>query len=173
MAETKQRLKVYLETSFISYLVARPSSDSERAMRQAYTLRWWETIASQCELFVSDFVYDEAQDGDDEAQDGDADAAARRIAEIVKIPFLAFDRSEVDALTRELRNRHQVFEKEVTDAAHIAVCAVTGIDILLTWNCHHMANIVELPKTVRIVTQCGYECPMIITPKDYLEKINV
>ena len=29
------------------------------------------------------------------------------------------------------------------------------------------------PKTVRIVTQCGYECPMIITPKDYLEKINV
>ena len=45
--------------------------------------------------------------------------------------------------------------------------------VLLTWNCHHMANIVELPKTVRIVTQCGYECPMIITPKDYLEKINV
>ena len=25
----------------------------------------------------------------------------------------------------------------------------------------------------RIVTQAGYECPMIITPKDYLEKINV
>ena len=135
-------------------------------MRQAYTLRWWETIASRCELFVSDFVYDEAQDGD-------ADAAARRIAEIVKIPFLSFDRTEVEALTRKLCARHQVFEKEVTDAAHIAVCAVTGIDILLTWNCHHMANIVELPKTVRIVTQCGYECPMIITPKDYLEKINV
>lgn len=166
MEETKHKPKVYLETSFISYLVAKPSSDSERAMRQAYTLRWWETIASRCELFVSDFVYDEAQDGD-------ADAAARRIAEIVKIPFLSFDRTEVEALTRKLCARHQVFEKEVTDAAHIAVCAVTGIDILLTWNCHHMANIVELPKTVRIVTQCGYECPMIITPKDYLEKINV
>lgn len=36
-----------------------------------------------------------------------------------------------------------------------------------------MANIVELPKTVRVVTQAGYECPMIITPKDYLEKRNL
>lgn len=162
----QKKTKVYLETSFISYLVAKPSSDSERAIRQAYTLRWWETIVPSCDMFVSDFVYDEAQDGD-------ADAAARRIAEIVKIPFLAFDRNEVDALTRQLCDHHQVFEKEITDAAHIAVCAVAGIDVLLTWNCHHMANIVELPKTVRIVTQCGYECPMIITPKDYLEKINV
>ena len=47
------------------------------------------------------------------------------------------------------------------------------MDVLLTWNCKHMANIVELPKTVRVVTQAGYECPMIITPKDYLEKRNL
>ena len=23
------------------------------------------------------------------------------------------------------------------------------------------------------ISQAGYECPMIITPKDYLEKVNV
>ena len=166
MEAEKKKLKVYCETSFWSWLVSRPSTDPDHAVKQAWTRKWWEEVAPACELFVSDFVYDEAQDGD-------ADAASRRIAEIVKIPFLSFDRNEVDALTRQLHDHHQVFEKEVTDAAHIAVCAVNGIDILLTWNCHHMANIVELPKTVRIVTQCGYECPMIITPKDYLEKVYV
>ena len=82
-------------------------------------------------------------------------------------------RKEVERLVEKLRNQHQIFEKQVTDAAHIAVASIAKMDVLLTWNCKHMANIVELPKTVRIVTQAGYECPMIITPKDYLEQINV
>ena len=161
-----QKPRVYLETSFISYLVARPSSDLERAERQSFTLKWWETIAERCDLFVSDNVYDEAQDGD-------AVASAKRAEVITKLPFLTVDMSEVERLVEKLRNQHQIFEKQVTDAAHIAVASIAKMDVLLTWNCKHMANIVELPKTVRIVTQAGYECPMIITPKDYLEKINV
>ena len=160
------KLKVYLETSFISYLTARPSSDPERAERQAFTLKWWEEIAPKCDLFVSDYVYDEVQDGDSEASE-------RRTAEVLKLPFLSVDVAEVKMLVDRLREQHQVFEKEVTDAAHIAAASIAKMDVLLTWNCKHMANIVELPKTVRIVTQAGYECPMIITPKDYLEKINV
>ena len=89
------------------------------------------------------------------------------------MPFLTVDMSEVERLVEKLRNQHQIFEKQVIDAAHIAIASIAKMDVLLTWNCKHMANIVELPKTVRIVTQAGYECPMIITPKDYLEKINV
>ncbi len=31
-------------------------------------------------------------------------------------------------------------QKAKLDALHIAVCAVTGVDILLTWNFKHIAN---------------------------------
>jgi hypothetical protein len=30
--------------------------------------------------------------------------------------------------------------KAATDAAHIAIAAVHGMDFLLTWNCVHIAN---------------------------------
>lgn len=166
MEVLRKKTRVYCETSFWNYLTALPSADPERAMRQAYTLRWWNEIAPKCEIFVSGYVYDEAQDGDTEA-------SAKRIAEIVRQNFAVYDEVKVANLTRKLHEQHQVFATEVTDAIHIAVATVTQMDILLTWNCKHMANIVELPKTVRIISQCGYECPLIVTPKDFLEEIHV
>lgn len=166
MEEPKTKLKVYCETSFWSYLTALPSVDPEKAMRQAYSLRWWKEAAPRCDIFVSDVVHHEAGEGD-------AEAAAKRLSEIEAVPFLGFDRDAVLELSERLRREHQVFAKEVYDAAHIAVASVTGMDVLLTWNCKHMANIVELPKTVAIVSRCGYECPRIVTPKDFLEGIHV
>lgn len=43
------------------------------------------------------------------------------------------------------------------------------MDILLTWNCKHMANLITLPKTASVIAANGYECPKILTPKDALE----
>ena len=165
MENAEGKLKVYCETSFWSYLTARPSSNQLNAIRQSYSLQWFETIAPKCDIFVSDVVFAEAQGGNDEA-------VQRRLDEIKKHPFVTFDRIAVRNLAERLRNEHQVFAKEVTDATHIAISAVSGMDVLLTWNCKHMANIVELPKTVSIVTKSGYDCPLIITPQDFLEKIH-
>lgn len=154
------RPKIYLETSVISYLVARPSPDPEKAAKQAYTLRWKNKFADQYELYVSELVYKEAEQGDSEA-------AARRIEEIRKYKVVSADEDEVDALSLELRKRHQIFETAIADSTHIAISAVAGFDVLLTWNCRHMANLVALPKTVQIVTLCGYRCPQILTPRDF------
>jgi hypothetical protein len=44
------------------------------------------------------------------------------------------------------------------------------MDVLLTWNCKHMANLVTMPKTAAIVAKAGYECPVIITPDEFLAK---
>lgn len=166
MSANATKLKVYCETSFWSYLTAKPSADPDRALRQAYTLRWWNEVAAKCDIFVSGFVYDEANLGDD-------DASARRVEEIIKCNFAVYDAEEVANLARKLREQHQVFASQVTDASHIAVAAVSMMDVLLTWNCKHMANIVELPKTVSIVTKSGYDCPLIITPQDFLEGLHV
>ena len=58
----KQR--VYLETTIVSYLTARPSRDLILAAHQEVTRQWWEGQREQFRLYVSQFVLDEAGDGD-------------------------------------------------------------------------------------------------------------
>jgi hypothetical protein len=54
----------YLETTFISYLVARPSRDVIVAGHQQTTQDWWANRRSQFECSVSQVVIDEASAGD-------------------------------------------------------------------------------------------------------------
>ena len=54
----------------------------------------------------------------------------------------------------------------------IATAAFFGMDVLLTWNCRHMANEFTLPKTYGILRDAGLKCPVIITPKRYMEDIS-
>jgi len=51
---------VYLETTFISYLVARPSRDVIVAGHQQTTQEWWANRRTEFECSVSQVVIDEA-----------------------------------------------------------------------------------------------------------------
>jgi len=62
----KQR--VYLETTIVSYLTARPSRDLILAAHQEVTRQWWEQRRADFEIYVSQLVLDEAGRGDPEAQ---------------------------------------------------------------------------------------------------------
>jgi len=55
---------VYLETSFISYLVARPSRDVIVAGHQQTTQEWWDNRRGHFECSVSQVVIAEASAGD-------------------------------------------------------------------------------------------------------------
>jgi hypothetical protein len=68
---TLPKPKVYVETSILSYLAARPSRDPVTEGRQVITHRWWETERPKYTLTVSEAV--EAECGQ-----GDPEMAARR-----------------------------------------------------------------------------------------------
>ena len=55
---------VYLETTFISYLVARHSRDMIIAAHQQITHEWWDTRRRDFVCNVSQVVIDEASAGD-------------------------------------------------------------------------------------------------------------
>jgi hypothetical protein len=57
--------KLYIETSFVSYLTARPSRDLIVAGQQQVTREWWENRRSQFEIFISQLVIQEAEDGNE------------------------------------------------------------------------------------------------------------
>lgn len=55
---------VYLETTFLSYLVARPSRDLLVAAHQQATQDWWADRRGKFQCCVSQVVIDEASVGD-------------------------------------------------------------------------------------------------------------
>jgi hypothetical protein len=72
---------VYIETTIISYLTAKPSRDLIVAAHQQSTSEWWARVRKDVECFVSPFVIDEAGRGDD-------DYARKRLEAIADFPVL-------------------------------------------------------------------------------------
>jgi hypothetical protein len=58
--------RVYIETSVLSYLTARPSRDVIVAGHQQVTHQWWREARPHCHLIASDLVLQEASGGDPE-----------------------------------------------------------------------------------------------------------
>ena len=56
--------RLYLETTIVSYLTARSSSDVLLAVHQQLTMEWWAQHRSRFEVFASDLVLLEASRGD-------------------------------------------------------------------------------------------------------------
>ena len=56
--------KVYVETTVVSYLVARSSHDVTLASRQRATRQLWEEHSDNFEFIISNVVVSEAREGD-------------------------------------------------------------------------------------------------------------
>lgn len=153
--------RVYVETSVISYLTSRPALDVITAGHQATTLQWWEQHRSKYDLVISQFVKDEASAGDPVAP-------AKRAISLAEIPLLDIKPPEITTLARSLLAYGALPRKPFVDALHIAVSAVAGVDILLTWNFKHIANGATMPQIQRVCAKNGFECPQLLTPLQLL-----
>lgn len=150
---------VYLETSVISYLVAAPSRDLVIAAHQQVTREWWDTERTNYELYVSQMVWDEVGRGHPLM-------AQQRLALIDALPILPMNH-EIHVLAQEFLNLSSLPPSAATDALHIAVATVAGLEFLLTWNCRHIANPHILKKLAEIALHAGYELPVICTPGEF------
>src|SRR5262245_14920627 len=121
--------RVYIETTFISYLTARPNRDVVIAGHQQVTREWWDTQRGSYELCVSQLVLEESAAGDPEA-------AQERLAVLQAMTFLETATAAL-ALAKELVRAGALPAKAADDALHIAIAATQGVPYLLTWNCRH------------------------------------
>ena len=151
---------VYLETSFISYLVARPSRDVIVARHQQTTQEWWDNRRSRFECSVSQVVIDEASVGD-------ATEIQKRLAIIGGLPTVDVT-EEAEVLTQAIMAAGILPPHAFPDAAHVAVSAVHSIDYLLTWNCKHLAN-AQITRRIAVVCEkLGHQMPIICTPEELM-----
>jgi predicted nucleic acid-binding protein len=151
---------VYLETSFISYLVARPSRNVIVAGHQQTTQDWWANRRREFDCVISQVVIDEASAGD-------AAEAQKRLDIIAGLPELEIT-ADAEALAEAIMASGILPSHVARDAAHVAVAAVHDIAYLLTWNCKHLAN-AQISR--RIAVECakaGYRMPIICTPEELM-----
>jgi hypothetical protein len=151
---------VYIETSIVSYLTARPSRDLRAAACQNITAEWSDNRRSDFDVYISEIVVAEASLGN-------AEAAGRRLNAIDGIPELRIS-EEARSLARVMLQDGSLPPKAEVDALHIAVAAANGIDYLLTWNCAHIANAVMRPRIEQACRENGFEPPVICTPPELL-----
>lgn len=153
--------RVYIETTFISYLTARPSRDLIVAGHQQITHDWWDTQRDGYELCASQLVIQEAGDGDPQA-------AQERLDILANMTVLEIE-EEAMSLAEELVRAGALPDKAENDALHIAIAAIHRIPYLMTWNCRHMANAVMRPLIESVCAIKGFNAPIICTPEEMME----
>ena len=151
--------KVYIETSVISYLTARPSKTILGAAHQQLTQAWWER-RFEYDLFVSQSVWQECAAGN-------PDAAEKRLAALEGLDILLVT-EEMIALAEALINQRLIPAKAIEDSLHIAIATLHHVDFLLTWNCRHIANPVIQEGIAEYLEKQGLFLPIICTPEELI-----
>jgi hypothetical protein len=151
--------KVYVETSIISYLTARPSKTILGAAHQQLTQSWWER-RFEYDLFISQVVRQECAAGDPEA-------AQRRLAALEGLKVLAVTEEMID-LAEMLIAQRLMPAKAIEDTLHITIATLHHVHFLLTWNCRHIANPLIQEGIAECLEQQGLFLPIICTPEELL-----
>lgn len=151
--------KVYIETSVVSYLTARPSKNVIEAGHQQSTYQFWDR-RDEFDLFVSELVLMECAAGDPEA-------AGKQLTALQGIRLLDVTPYSIE-LAKDLVNAGIVPEKASEDALHISIATVHFADYLLTWNCRHIANPEMQARIAENFQRKGLFLPFICTPEELI-----
>jgi hypothetical protein len=147
---------IYIETTVVSYLVANPSRDSILAAHQQLTRQWWQDERQRYKCVTSEEVLREAALGDAEMSRRRAEALAGMTV------FLVDDTAR--GLAREILGEMILPPAAASDAVHAAVASLNQVNILLTWNCRHLANPHLLRRLREFMARQQLTLPEICTP---------
>ena len=151
--------RIYIETTIPSFYHTL-RTDVESVARMNWTRQWWETYASECDLATSLAVIEElSQSTSAKRQD--------RLDLLAEMSLLAIT-DEIDAIARTYIDRLVMPRDPSGDALHLAVAAFHGVDILLTWNCKHLANVGKIGHIRKVNQELGLPTPELATPLNFL-----
>jgi hypothetical protein len=157
-------MRVYVESTIPSYVVARPARDILQAARQQLTRDWWDFGRTEHELFISQVVLDEIAFGE-------AAMARLRLDLVGDVPMLEFT-DEVRDFARKVLDSGILPREADRDAAHIAFATVHEMHVLLSWNCRHIANAALQIPLRRLAESVELNLPVICTPEELIGESN-
>lgn len=150
----------YIETTIVSYLVARPSRDLVLSAHQQVTREWWESERVNYHCIASEEVAREAMLGDT----GMAQARIKVLEEVQIVAITA----EVEAMAATFMATGALPPTMRPDGTHLAAATLSGADYLLTWNCRHLANAHVLRRLQKEGERRGWQLPGVCTPLELM-----
>lgn len=155
-----KKLKVYLDTSVISYLHQLDAPE-----KMCDTLDLWEVFKEDVyDVFISDIVLREI--------DGCNEEKLNIILDYME--QIHYTIIETNEDTVELAEKFIDFgilkKKSFDDCQHIAAAILAGCDIIISWNFKHIVN-VKTVRGVKIITTLeGYKDLLIYPPSVLVEE---
>jgi hypothetical protein len=150
-------MRIYIESTIPSYLGARPARNLLQAARPQTTRDWWDLKRHPHALFTSQIVLDEISAGDNEM-------ARQRLAALAGMAVLRVNEA-AENLTVQILGAGLLPATADRDAAHIAL-ATYETEILLSWNCRHIANAAIQTRLRQWVEKSGFALPVLCTPDE-------
>lgn len=141
---------VYIETSIPSFYY-EDRTDEVAVTLKTWRQRWWDHSRHSYRLVTSQAVLDELNNGDYPKKEN-------CIALLDDLPLLAIEPEIADIVENYIR--HKLMPNDLGgDALHLALASYYKCDILLTWNCSHLANANKFNHIRRINTLQGLFVP--------------
>jgi len=152
--------RIYIETSVISYLTARPNRDLIAQARQQASRELWEA-RERFEFCISPEVIREISAGD-------TLAAQERLVYASQMTLLTGS-APVNQIADILISRHALPSLAYPDALHIAHAALYGMNYIVSWNFRHISGVQQRRHIEAVLRDLGYAEVAITTPIDLLE----
>ena len=154
-----RKLKVYLDTSVISYL---QQEDAPERMRDTIEL-WKDFINEKYDIYLSQITLDEISKCSEPKKSVLYDYLS-------DIDYIRLDiDTEILELAQKIIDMGILSPKSFDDCQHIAAAVVNGCDCIISWNFKHIVNIKTI-RGVRAITDLeGYKGIDIINPSVLLE----
>jgi hypothetical protein len=152
---------VYIETTIVSYLAANLSRDIVVAAHQQITQEWWINVRPKLDCYISPFVIQESQRGDDEI-------SKRRIKLLSGISVLEMN-NKIEKMADIYFDKLKIPDKAQLDAAHLAVACYYKMDYLISWNCKHIVSARIRKELETINNGLQIFTPIICTPEELME----
>ena len=150
---------VNIETSVPSfYFETRPGVELQA--RRQWTHEWWEQRADGRTLVTSEWVLAELGRTPSPKRD-------ECLGLLAAVPLLE-SVPEVDEIMAVYFQHKLVPLEAAGDAAHLAIASFHHCDILLTWNCKHLANANKFGHIRRVNGLLGLRTPDLVTPLELL-----
>ena len=96
---------------------------------------------------------------------------SKRIAFANELPMLEIS-TDVRDIARIYVDRLLMPNDADGDALHLAITSFHQLDVLLTWNCKHLANPNKFGHIAKVNGELGLPVPLITTPLNYLSEAD-
>ena len=124
------KIRVYLDTSIISYLDQQDMPDRMKA-----TQKMWEIIkTNKFQVIISDLVFREIGECENQKREN-------LLAYLKEIDYEEYEvNTETDELANLIVDEGILRPKSIDDATHIAAAILSNANMILSWNFKHLVN---------------------------------